>query len=69
MYIKNYPMPMSRQTVVENNVIQSFRFWYLLHKLLIIVRAYPGSEFVVASTLAKSYKLGPNEIDFSHGLS
>ena len=28
-------------------------------------RAYPGSEFVVANTLAKWKKLEPNEIDFS----
>ena len=26
-------------------------------------QAYPGSEFVVANTLAKWKKLGPNEID------
>ena len=28
-------------------------------------RAYPGSEFVVANTLAKWQTLEPNEIDFS----
>ena len=28
-------------------------------------RAYPGSEFVVAITLAKWKKLEPNEINFS----
>ena len=28
-------------------------------------RAYPGSEFVVANTLAKWKKLEPNEINFS----
>ena len=32
-------------------------------------RAYPGSEFVVANTLAKWEKLEPNEIDFSRGFS
>ena len=32
-------------------------------------RAYPGSEFVVADTLAKWRKLEPNEIDFSQGFS
>ena len=32
-------------------------------------RAYSGSEFVVASTLAKWKKLEPNEIDFSQGFS
>ena len=32
-------------------------------------RAYPGSEFVVANTLAKWKKLEPNEIDFGHGFS
>ena len=31
--------------------------------------AYPGSEFVVAITLAKRKKLEPNEIDFSQGFS
>ena len=34
-----------------------------------IVRAYPGSEFVVANTIAKWKKLEPNEIDFSQGFS
>ena len=33
------------------------------------VRAYPGSEFVVANTLAKWKKLEPNEIEFSQGFS
>ena len=32
-------------------------------------RAYPGSELVVANTLAKCKKLEPNGIDFSHGFS
>ena len=32
-----------------------------------IYRAYPGSEFVVANSLAKWKKLEPNEIDFSQG--
>ena len=32
-------------------------------------RAHPGSEFVVANTLAKCKKLVPNEIDFSQGFS
>ena len=32
-------------------------------------RAYPGSEFVVADTLAKWKKLEPNEIIFSQGFS
>ena len=32
-------------------------------------RAYSGSEFVVANTLAKWKKLKPNEIDFSQGFS
>ena len=31
--------------------------------------AYPGSEFVVANTLAKWKKLEPNEVDFSQGFS
>ena len=30
-------------------------------------RAYPGSEFVVANTLAKWKNVEPNEIDFSQG--
>ena len=37
--------------------------------MLIDRRAYPGSEFVVANTLAKWNKLQPNEIDFSQGFS
>ena len=32
-------------------------------------RAYPGSEFVVANTLAKRKKLEPNEISLSQGFS
>ena len=32
-------------------------------------RAYPGSEFVVANTLAKLKKLEPNEINLSQGFS
>ena len=32
-------------------------------------RAYPGSDFVVANTLAKWKKLKPNEINFSQGFS
>ena len=34
-----------------------------------ISRAYPGSEFVVANTLAKWKKLQPNETNFSQGFS
>ena len=34
-----------------------------------ICRAYPGSEFVVANTLAKWKKLEPNELDFSQDFS
>ena len=32
-------------------------------------RAYPGSEFVVANTIAIWKKLEPNEINFSQGFS
>ena len=32
-------------------------------------RAYPGSEFVVANTLAKWKKFEPNEINLSQGFS
>ena len=32
-------------------------------------RAYPGSEFVVANTLATWEKLEPKEINFSQGFS
>ena len=32
-------------------------------------RAFPGSEFVVANTLAKWKKFEPNEINFSQGFS
>ena len=38
------------------------------HEILFSItidRAYPGSEFVVANTLAKWKYLEPNEIDFS----
>ena len=31
--------------------------------------SYPGSEFVVANTLAKWKKLEPNEINFSQGFN
>ena len=34
-----------------------------------VMGAYPGSEFVVANTLAKWKKLEPNEINFSQGFS
>ena len=34
-----------------------------------LFRAYPGSEFVVANTLAKWKKLEPNEINFSQDFS
>ena len=37
--------------------------------LLIVYRAYPGSEFVVANTLPKWKKLEPNKRNFSQGLS
>ena len=33
------------------------------------IRAYSGSEFVVANTLAKQKKVEPNEIDFSREFS
>ena len=33
------------------------------------LRAYPGSEFCVANTLAKWKKLEPNEFNFSQGFS
>ena len=33
------------------------------------LRAYHGSEFLVANTLAKWKKLEPNEINFSQGFS
>ena len=36
---------------------------------ILLTRAYPGSEFVVANTLAKWKKLEPNEIDLSQGFS
>ena len=37
--------------------------------LMMLYRAYPGSEFVVANTLAKWKKLEPNEINSSQGVS
>ena len=42
---------------------------YSACKELGVSRAYPGSEFVVANTLAKWKKLEPNEINFSQGFS
>ena len=36
---------------------------------MVVLRAYPGSEFVVANTLAKWKKLEPNKINFSRGFS
>ena len=44
---------------------------YTLRRLIVDYnpRAYPGSEFVAANTLAKWKKLEPNEINFSQGLS
>ena len=39
------------------------------HNYLSQLRAYPGSEFVVANTLAKWKKLKPNEINFSQVFS
>ena len=33
------------------------------------IRAYPGSELVVANTLAKWKRLEPNDINFSQGFS
>ena len=41
---------------------------YLL-RMYLYPRAYPGSECVVANTLAKWKKLEPNEINFSQGFS
>ena len=35
----------------------------------LLIRAYPGSEFVVANTLAKWKTLEPNEINFGQGFS
>ena len=34
-----------------------------------VFKAYSGSEFVVANTLAKWKKLEPNEVNFSQGFS
>ena len=44
---------------------------YLLGDVICIgmIRAYPGSIFVAAHTLAKWKKLEPNEITFSQGFS
>ena len=38
-------------------------------KHTILVRAHPGSKFVVANTLVKWKKLEPNEINLSQGFS
>ena len=39
----------------------------MLDQICTYSRAYPGSEFVVANSLAKWKKLEQNEIDFSQG--
>ena len=43
--------------------------FYCTYAILTPHRAFPGSEFVVANTLAKWKKLEPNEINFSQGFS
>ena len=52
----------TQATFVENCDIQAYVGYCCC-------RAYPSSEFVVASTLAKWKKLEPNEIAFSQGLA
>ena len=44
-------------------------FWSVFEYMQQTYMAYPGSECVVASILAKWKKLEPNEIDFSQGFS
>ena len=47
-----------------------FFFFFFFSSLLtfyVYYRAHPGSEFVLANTLAKWKKLEPNEVNFSQG--
>ena len=54
---------------MKQRVILTYEFlqsWITYHPR---TRAYPGSDFVVANTLANWKKLEPNEIDLSEGFS
>ena len=53
----------------SGNAIFAFTGAVIAYSSPDVIRAYPGSEFVVANTLAKWRKLEPNEIDFSQGFS
>ena len=46
-------------------MLLSLSLWRELGTNFINYRANPGSEFVVANTLAKREKLEPNDLDFS----
>ena len=56
------------------NMVYIKRHAFILNLVLrntykLLFRANPGLEFVVAKTLAKWKKLGPNELYFSQGFS
>ena len=53
--------PFSVFVIFSKNDLFAMTYHYPLR------RAYPGSEFVVANTLAKWKKLGQNEINLSQG--
>ena len=57
-------LPKFQQIVVLSYKLVSYR-WNSMK----LIRAYSGSEFVVANSLAKWKKLEPNEINFSQGFS
>ena len=64
---------MAAKTVTNMNLIGATYYCVSIclhqHSFCLVSWVYPGSEFVVANTLAKWIKLEPNEIDFSQGFS
>ena len=60
----DFPKDSSTYRQIVKQVLKS-QIQHLVRK----ARAYPGSEFVVANSLAKRKKLEPNENDFSHEFS
>ena len=56
----DFPKDSSTYRQIVKQVLKS-QIQHLVRK----ARAYPGSEFVVANSLAKRKKLEPNEIEFS----
>ena len=67
-----WPTPQWLQVSIGEIIYKNVVYMYYTERLLKkagCIRAYPGSEFVVAYTLAKWKKLEPNEINFSQGFS